>query len=154
MPDGPAALEEAYNAVEDIVNEVEQYVKVGVVPRLYTAYLTFFPPLNVFRKKPWCSNKCENSALILIFFHPGVAAVPVLVGHAGREHLQSSGRRPHQVAGPAGPDSQSSWNFRQRRDQERFRTSGHRLWKGINICFYVDFWPQSWVFTDCECFFG
>lgn len=30
MPDGPAALEEAYNAVEDIVNEVEQYVKVGV----------------------------------------------------------------------------------------------------------------------------
>lgn len=24
MPDGPAALEEAYNAVEDIVNEVEQ----------------------------------------------------------------------------------------------------------------------------------
>jgi len=28
MPDGPAALEEAYNAVEDIVNEVEQYVKV------------------------------------------------------------------------------------------------------------------------------
>lgn len=31
MPDGPAALEEAYNAVEDIVNEVEQYVKVGVI---------------------------------------------------------------------------------------------------------------------------
>lgn len=30
MPDGPAALEEAYNAVEDIVNEVEQYVKVRV----------------------------------------------------------------------------------------------------------------------------
>lgn len=29
MPDGPAALEEAYNAVEDIVGEVEQYVKVG-----------------------------------------------------------------------------------------------------------------------------
>lgn len=28
MPDGPAALEEAYNAVEDIVSEVEQYVKV------------------------------------------------------------------------------------------------------------------------------
>lgn len=28
MPDGPAALEEAYNAVEDIVNEVEKYVKV------------------------------------------------------------------------------------------------------------------------------
>lgn len=28
MPDGPAALEEAYNAVEDIVTEVEQYVKV------------------------------------------------------------------------------------------------------------------------------
>ncbi|XP_061897473.1 cytoplasmic dynein 1 heavy chain 1 isoform X1 [Entelurus aequoreus] len=28
MPDGPAALEEAYNAVEDIVGEVEQYVKV------------------------------------------------------------------------------------------------------------------------------
>lgn len=31
MPDGPAALEEAYNAVEDIVNEVEQYVKVRVI---------------------------------------------------------------------------------------------------------------------------
>lgn len=31
MPDGPASLEEAYNAVEDIVNEVEQYVKVGVI---------------------------------------------------------------------------------------------------------------------------
>lgn len=31
MPDGPAALEEAYNAVEDIVGEVEQYVKVGVI---------------------------------------------------------------------------------------------------------------------------
>lgn len=30
MPDGPAALEEAYNAVEDIVTEVEQYVKVSV----------------------------------------------------------------------------------------------------------------------------
>ncbi|KAJ0063304.1 hypothetical protein NL108_015773, partial [Boleophthalmus pectinirostris] len=28
MPDGPAALEEAYNAVEDIVDEVEKYVKV------------------------------------------------------------------------------------------------------------------------------
>lgn len=28
MQDGPAALEEAYNAVEDIVSEVEQYVKV------------------------------------------------------------------------------------------------------------------------------
>lgn len=28
MPDGPSALEEAYHAVEDIVNEVEQYVKV------------------------------------------------------------------------------------------------------------------------------
>uniref|UniRef100_A0A3Q2D1J2 Dynein, cytoplasmic 1, heavy chain 1 n=1 Tax=Cyprinodon variegatus TaxID=28743 RepID=A0A3Q2D1J2_CYPVA len=28
MPDGPAALEESYNAVEDIVGEVEQYVKV------------------------------------------------------------------------------------------------------------------------------
>lgn len=37
MPDGPAALEEAYNAVEDIVNEVEQYVKVGVLLILYTA---------------------------------------------------------------------------------------------------------------------
>lgn len=31
MPDGPAALEEAYNAVEDIVGEVEQYVKVGAM---------------------------------------------------------------------------------------------------------------------------
>lgn len=28
MPDGPAALEEAYSAVGDIVSEVEQYVKV------------------------------------------------------------------------------------------------------------------------------
>lgn len=33
MPDGPAALEEAYNAVEDIVGEVEQYVKVRVFNR-------------------------------------------------------------------------------------------------------------------------
>lgn len=29
MPDGLAALEEAYRAVEGIVTEVEQYVKVG-----------------------------------------------------------------------------------------------------------------------------
>lgn len=29
MPDGPAALEEAYNSVKGNVNEVEQYVKVG-----------------------------------------------------------------------------------------------------------------------------
>lgn len=29
MPDGPAGLEEAYNAVMDIVTEVEQYVKVS-----------------------------------------------------------------------------------------------------------------------------
>lgn len=36
MPDGPAALEEAYNAVEDIVNEVEQYVKVVVILIFYT----------------------------------------------------------------------------------------------------------------------
>ncbi len=28
MPDGPSALEEAYNAVKEIVSEVEQYVKV------------------------------------------------------------------------------------------------------------------------------
>ena len=28
MPDGPAGLEEAYNAVKEIVSEVEQYVKV------------------------------------------------------------------------------------------------------------------------------
>lgn len=28
MPDGPAALEEAYNAVKENVSEVEQYVKV------------------------------------------------------------------------------------------------------------------------------
>lgn len=34
MPDGPAALEEAYNAVEDIVGEVEQYVKVWVINRV------------------------------------------------------------------------------------------------------------------------
>lgn len=38
MPDGPAALEEAYNAVEDIVGEVEQYVKVRA--RLYFFVLT------------------------------------------------------------------------------------------------------------------
>lgn len=38
MPDGPAALEEAYNAVEDIVNEVEQYVKVRVILILYAAF--------------------------------------------------------------------------------------------------------------------
>lgn len=35
MPDGPAALEEAYNAVEDIVNEVEQYVKVSKHRRMW-----------------------------------------------------------------------------------------------------------------------
>lgn len=28
MPDGPSALEEGYNAVKEIVSEVEQYVKV------------------------------------------------------------------------------------------------------------------------------
>lgn len=43
MPDGPAALEEAYNAVEDIVNEVEQYVKVGVILIYYTAPKFRFP---------------------------------------------------------------------------------------------------------------
>lgn len=43
MPDGPAALEEAYNAVEDIVNEVEQYVKVGVNLILYTTPTFLFP---------------------------------------------------------------------------------------------------------------
>lgn len=40
MPDGPAALEEAYNAVEDIVNEVEQYVKVRVIYSVLS-YLSF-----------------------------------------------------------------------------------------------------------------
>lgn len=44
MPDGPAALEEAYNAVEDIVNEVEQYVKVGVILIFYT--VSFSWPVN------------------------------------------------------------------------------------------------------------
>lgn len=34
MPDGPAALEEAYNAVKDNVSEVEQYVKVMFLPSL------------------------------------------------------------------------------------------------------------------------
>lgn len=29
MPDGPAALEEAYSAVKENVSEVEQYVKVS-----------------------------------------------------------------------------------------------------------------------------
>lgn len=43
MPDGPAALEEAYNAVEDIVNEVEQYVKVGAILVLYTDTKFLFP---------------------------------------------------------------------------------------------------------------
>lgn len=42
MPDGPAALEEAYNAVEDIVNEVEQYVKVVLILMLYTVQSFFF----------------------------------------------------------------------------------------------------------------
>lgn len=42
MPDGPAALEEAYNAVEDIVNEVEQYVKVVSILMLYTVKSFFF----------------------------------------------------------------------------------------------------------------
>lgn len=32
MPDGPAALEEAYNSVKANVNEVEQYVKVRTTP--------------------------------------------------------------------------------------------------------------------------
>lgn len=40
MPDGPAALEEAYNAVEDIVNEVEQYVKVRIICHVLS-YLSF-----------------------------------------------------------------------------------------------------------------
>lgn len=42
MPDGPAALEEAYNAVEDIVNEVEQYVKVIVASLEQKDLITFF----------------------------------------------------------------------------------------------------------------
>lgn len=46
MPDGPAALEEAYNAVEDIVNEVEQYVKVGVI--LETKHITLYTANNFF----------------------------------------------------------------------------------------------------------
>lgn len=40
MPDGPAGLEEAYNAVEDIVSEVEQYVKVRVL-YIVLSYLRF-----------------------------------------------------------------------------------------------------------------
>lgn len=38
MPDGPAALEEAYNAVKENVQEVEQYVKVKLASH------HFFPP--------------------------------------------------------------------------------------------------------------
>lgn len=80
MPDGPAALEEAYNAVEDIVSEVEQYVKVRV---LYNRLLfSFVVHVYVFF--------CECTSLLC---RPcsGLAAVPVLVGHASGEHLQPSG---------------------------------------------------------------
>lgn len=35
MPDGPAALEEAYNAVKENVQEVEQYVKVRLANLQY-----------------------------------------------------------------------------------------------------------------------
>lgn len=42
MPDGPAALEEAYNAVEDIVNEVEQYVKVRVTSLEQKDFIALF----------------------------------------------------------------------------------------------------------------
>lgn len=53
----------------------------------------------------------------------GVAAVPVPVGHAGREHIQLPGGGPDQVAGPASPNPQ-------RQDQEGVWARGHRLWQG------------------------
>lgn len=45
---------------------------------------------------------------------PGVAPVPVPVGHAGGEHLQPAGRGPHQVAGATGADPQGQGHLRQR----------------------------------------
>lgn len=61
MPDGPAALEEAYNAVEDIVGEVEQYVKVGVTlnEQLGCRRKTqlSYPPV-VFPAQVWLQYQC------------------------------------------------------------------------------------------------
>lgn len=39
MPDGPAALEEAYNAVKENVQEVEQYVKVSDIYSVFSFLL-------------------------------------------------------------------------------------------------------------------
>ena len=90
MPDGPAALEEAYNAVEANVGEVEQYVKVrkrlvllraqivNVVLALYiflSFYSHFFTVLCALIPDAF---NCDAFPSL-----PGVAAVPVLVGHAG-----------------------------------------------------------------------
>lgn len=81
-------------------------------------------------------------------FCPGVAAVPMLVGHAGWEHLQPPGWRPHQVAGPAGPDPQSSWNLWQCRDAERVRTGGHWLRQGNDLTPKLLFLNGSASFVD------
>lgn len=74
MPDGPAALEEAYNAVEDIVGEVEQYVKVGVIDQ---------DPFTVCNLKELMESNSTPCLIFLCGIYPGVAAVPVPVGHAG-----------------------------------------------------------------------
>lgn len=75
MPDGPSALEEAYNAVKEIVSEVEQYVKVRSIWQISRWSLSV------------CVETCCSSPAA--FLSSGVVTVPVLVGHAGRKHLQS-----------------------------------------------------------------
>lgn len=61
MPDGPAALEEAYNAVEDIVSEVEQYVKVGAINKTFA--FTTFPPIEVCWR-----NRVKLKVRFMLFF--------------------------------------------------------------------------------------
>lgn len=51
MPDGPAALEEAYNAVEDIVTEVEQYVKVRVIYNVLSCLRITSDSIALFEEK-------------------------------------------------------------------------------------------------------
>lgn len=70
MPDGPAALEEAYNAVKENVSEVEQYVKVMHIN--LSRYLFSYTILNISTKKNLFSAHLIS----------GLASVPVFVGYA------------------------------------------------------------------------
>ncbi|XP_016335882.1 cytoplasmic dynein 1 heavy chain 1 [Sinocyclocheilus anshuiensis] len=57
MPDGPSALEEAYNAVKEIVSEVEQYVK--VVPLQASLFLTHHLEIKLYVEDSTLVNACR-----------------------------------------------------------------------------------------------